>query len=100
MTKLLSPLISSTYADLFQVYPNGIGVYLPMILSFGVKLGYQNSFDALTLSNNPASTLKEPEVQNNKLTEDLVIEKIVEVEKLTFSFISFPIELVPKHNRK
>lgn len=69
-------------------------MHMPMILRFGAELGYQGPPDAFILSENLTSTLEEPAVIDKKLTEDLAMGRVVEVEKPTPLFISSLLGLV------
>lgn len=92
-----SPLKPTAWADLLQAYPGPLRVHLPMILRFGVELGYQGPQDAFILSKNLASALENPTIIDNKLAEDLAAKQVIEVTSVP-PFISSPLGLVPKHN--
>lgn len=68
-----------------------------MILRFGAELGYQGPPDAFILSRNLSSALEDPAIIDKKLTEDLALGRVVEVDAPTPPFICSPLGLVPKH---
>ena len=98
LTKSPSPLIPSAWASLLCHYPGGLKIHLPMILRFGAELGYQGPPDAFILSKNLSSALEDPAIIDKKLTEDLALGRVVEVESPTPPFICSPLGLVPKHD--
>ncbi len=57
-----------------------------MILCFGAELGYEGPLDAFILLDNLASALKDPPIIDKKLTEDLALGRVVEIEKSTPPF--------------
>lgn len=73
-------------------------IHLPMILRFGAQLGYKGPDDSFILSKNLASVLDKPGVIDKKLTEDLALQRVVEVPNPEVPFISSPLGLVPKHD--
>ena len=93
-----SPLRPSAWADLLLEYAGALRIYLPMILRFGTELGYKGPLDAFIILDNFASALKDPPIINKKLTEDLALGRVVEVEKPTSPFICSLWGLVPKHD--
>ena len=50
-----------------------------MILRFGAELGYEGPRDAFILSNNLASALKDPAIIDKKLSEDILLRRVMEV---------------------
>ena len=48
----LSPLKAAAWAELLSKYLGPIQVHLPMIIRFGVELGYEGPTDAFILSEN------------------------------------------------
>ena len=99
LTNPPSPLRSSVWVDLLLKYLGVLRIHLPMILRFGAELGYEGPLDAFILLNNLASALKDPPIIDKKLTKDLALGQVVEVEKPTPLFTSSHLSLVPKHNR-
>ncbi len=93
-----SPLKAAALAELLFKYPGPIQVHLPMIIRFGVELGYEGPTDAFILSENLASTLEDTEIIDNKLRNDLALQRVVEVKAPAPPFISSPLGLVPKHD--
>ena len=98
LTNFPSPLRPSAWADLLLKYPGALRIHLPMILRFGAKLGYNGALDAFILSDNLATALKEPPIIDKKLTEDLTLGRVAEVEKSTPPFICSPLGLMLKHD--
>ena len=66
-----SPLVPSAWATLLQEYPGPLRVHLPMILRFGVQIGYEGPTDILRIEKNLTSANEDPETIENKLQEDL-----------------------------
>ncbi len=98
LTNFPSLLRSSAWVDLLLKYPAALKIHLPMILCFGAELGYKGPLDAFILSDNLASDLKDPPIIDKKLTKDLALGRVVEVEKPTPPFICSPLGLVPNHD--
>ncbi len=98
LTNSPSPLRSSALADLLLKYSGVLRIHLPMILRFGTELGYEGPLDAFILLDNLASALKDPPIIDKKLTKDLALGRVVEVEKLIPPSTSSPLGLVPKHD--
>ena len=88
LTNSSSPWKPSAWADLLLKYPGALRT----------ELGYEGPLDAFILSDNLTSALKDPPIIDKKLTEDLVLGRVVEVEKLTPLFICSPLDLVPKYD--
>ncbi len=98
LTKPSSPLNLSAWADFLLKYPGALRIHFPMILRFGAELGYESLLDAFILLDNLASALKDPPIIDKKLTKDLALSRVVEVEKPTPPFICSPLCLVPMHD--
>ncbi len=94
----LSPMKAAALAELLSKYPGPIQVHLPMIIRFGMELGYEGPTDAFILSEDLASALKGTEIIDNKLRNDLALQRVVEVKALAPPFISSPLGLDPKHD--
>lgn len=92
-----SSLKPIAWANLLQAYSGPLRVYLPMILSFGVELGYQSPQDAFILSKNLASALKDPNIIVNKLVKDLALRRVIKVTSVP-PFIFSLLRLIPKHD--
>ena len=98
LTNFPSPLKPSAWADLLALYPGGLRIHLPMILRFGAELRYKGPLNAFILSDNLASTLKDPAIIEKKLQEDLASGRVSEVQQLCLRFICSPLSLVSKHD--
>lgn len=100
-TKLLlspSPFVITAWSELLHHYPDSrLRIHLVMLLRFGCLLGYHGS-NAFILSKNPPSTLIDLDNIEKKITQDLYLGRIVEVEDPSPPFISSPLGLVPKHD--
>ncbi len=94
----LSPLKAAAWAELLSKYPSPIQVHLPMIIRFGVELSYEGPTDAFILSENLASALEDTEIIDNKLRDDLALQRVVKVKAPAPLFISCPLGLVPKQD--
>ena len=86
LTNSPSPLRPNTWADLLLKHSGALRIHLPMILCFGAELGYEGPLDAFILLDNLASALKDPPIIDKKLTEDLALGRVVEIEKSTPPF--------------
>ncbi len=93
-----SPPNAAAWAELLSKYPGPIQVHLPMIIRFGVELGYEGPTNAFILSENLTSALEDTEIIDNKLRDDLALQRVVEVKTPAPPFISSPLGLVPKHD--
>lgn len=93
-----SPLKPSVRAELLRNYPGPLRIHLPMIVRFGVELGYKGPTDAFILSKNLSSALVDTDIIDKKLCEDLALKRIIEVKAPTPPFIASPLGLVPKHD--
>lgn len=101
LTNSPSPLKSSAWANLLLQYlkPGGLRIHFPMILCFGIELGYKGPSDAFTLSDNLTLALKDPAIIEKKLQEDLVSGCVTQLEESpTPSYICSPLGLVIKHD--
>ena len=98
LTNSPSPLKPSAWADLLALYPEGLRIHLSMILRFGAELGYEGPPNAFILSDNLASTLKDPAIIEKKLQEDLASGRVSALKQPRPLFIFFSLGLVPKHD--
>ncbi len=69
-----SPLKASAWAKLLSKYAGPIQAHLPMIIRFGVELGYERPTDTFILSENLASTLEDTEIIDSKQRDDLELQ--------------------------
>ena len=93
----LSLLKPTTRAELLSNYPGSIQIYFPMILCFGIQLGYEGP-NTFILSKNLASALADTEIIDKKLAEDLRCRRVKKVTNLISLFISSLLGFVPKYN--
>ncbi len=98
LTNSPSMLRPSAWADLPLKYPFALRIHLPMISRFSAKLSYEGPLDAFILSDNLASALKDPAIIDKKLTENLALSRMVDIEKPTPPFVCSPLSLVLKHD--
>ncbi len=99
LTNSSSLLKPSAWADLPLKYLGALRIHLPMILRFGAELGYESPLDAFILSDYLVSAHKDLPIIDKKLTEDMALSQVVEVEKPTAPFICSPSGLLSKHDR-
>lgn len=69
-----------------------------MILRFEAEIGYKGPQNVLILLENLASAIEDPSIIDNKLVEDIQLRRVVFVPTPIASFISSPLDLIPKHN--
>ena len=93
-----SPLVPSAWATLLQEYPGPLRVHLPMILRFGVQIGYEGPTDILRIEKNLTSANEDPETIENKLQEDLRKGRVRRIAAPSQPFVASPLGLVPKHD--
>ena len=93
-----SPLVPSAWATLLQEYPDPLRVHLPMILRFGVQIGYEGPTDILRIEKNLTSPNEDPETIENKLQEDLRKGRVRRIAAPSQPFVASPLGLVPKHD--
>ena len=79
-------------------YPGPLGIYLSIILRFGMDLEYKGPRDVLILSKNLTSAIEAPSIIDNKLEEDIGLRRVISMPNPTALFILSPLGLVPKHN--
>ncbi len=98
LTNLPSLLKPRVWANLFARYPGILRIHLPMVLGLGEELGYEGP-DAVILSDNLASALKNLTIIEKELQEDLASSRVILVHQPSRLFICSPLGLVSKHDR-
>lgn len=69
-----------------------------MIFQFEAKLKYKNLSDVFIILDNLVSILKKLAIIDKKLIEDLTIDRVINITKLTLLFICLFLRLVLKQN--
>lgn len=87
------------WPELLSKHPGPLHINLSIILYFRAKLGYKGLPNAFILLKNLVFILKDEGIINKKLFKDLGSRKVKEVIAPTPRFISFPLNLVFKHNK-
>lgn len=88
----------SAWAELLRQYPGPLKIHLPMILRFGAEIGYQGPFDIFLISKNLTSSMEAPDIIDQKLKNDLVLRRVVQVVNPQPPYIASPLGLVRKHD--
>ena len=95
-----SPLYRPAWAALLEAYPGDLPTAIDNILRFGALIGYSGS-DKYIVSKNLKSTSLNPTVLTEKVSSDINLRRIREVQpKPPGPFISSPLGLVPKPGNK
>ena len=95
-----SPLYRPAWAALLEAYPGDLPTAIDNILRFGALIGYSSS-DKYIVSKNLKSTSLNPTVLTEKVSSDINLRHIREVQpKPPGPFISSPLGLVPKPGNK